>query len=628
MQFIDANGNPLVGGKLYTYASGTTTPLATYTDATAATPNTNPVIMDSRGECSVWLGASSYSLTLKDSLDSLIWTADEINGLATAGSLSTYIALLTSSAGAANIGFIQAGAGAAATTAQAKLRERVSVKDFGAVGNGSTDDTTAIQAGLTACTGKELYFPAGTYIVSTTLTVKTKTTLVGDGINKSILKLASGASASASMLTNFTISGTANVYYDTDIEVTGLTFDGNSNATRTSELLGFAKVQNLYFHGNSVQNSTFIGLATSAGINSIITENLFTNCGRPQPSTTSAPAFWCATTAQGTSYDVRVDGNYFYYNLWSAAYFMPTRGSFSNNICISNGESTIFSNSTGAYLRIENNQITGAIRSNISGSGIECGASHTIIQGNMIDSCASDGISLTAVQNCIIANNQIFNNGQETAYYPYACGIAILTDAVSPGQPDHIDIHDNRIGDRQASKTQYAAIGLGHYGSGSPITNLAIHHNDFSEQKTATYYNFSATTYGTGSYTANNYIANGALEPPFKYVTFTTNSSTGDQAITGVGFRLRAIEIIAVIASTTQSFQSVGWNDGNGGSCVYTAVDGTGKRSGQTTGIIAIKDGGGTALTSATIVSADVDGFTFNLSVATSVAVCIAKCFP
>jgi hypothetical protein len=40
LQFFDANGNPLVGGKLFTYAAGTTTPLATYTDSTGLTPNT------------------------------------------------------------------------------------------------------------------------------------------------------------------------------------------------------------------------------------------------------------------------------------------------------------------------------------------------------------------------------------------------------------------------------------------------------------------------------------------------------------------------------------------------------------------------------------------------------------
>ena len=79
MQFFTAAGVPLVGGKLFTYASGTTTPLATYTDSTANFTNTNPVILDSRGEANVWFGPSRYTLLLKDSLDNLIWTAAGIN---------------------------------------------------------------------------------------------------------------------------------------------------------------------------------------------------------------------------------------------------------------------------------------------------------------------------------------------------------------------------------------------------------------------------------------------------------------------------------------------------------------------------------------------------------------------
>ena len=44
LQFLDANGAPLAGGLLYTYAAGTTTPLASYTDSTGVTANTNPVV--------------------------------------------------------------------------------------------------------------------------------------------------------------------------------------------------------------------------------------------------------------------------------------------------------------------------------------------------------------------------------------------------------------------------------------------------------------------------------------------------------------------------------------------------------------------------------------------------------
>jgi hypothetical protein len=52
---IDDNGDPLVGGQLFTYISGSSTPADTWTDATGSQENTNPVILDSRGEASVWL---------------------------------------------------------------------------------------------------------------------------------------------------------------------------------------------------------------------------------------------------------------------------------------------------------------------------------------------------------------------------------------------------------------------------------------------------------------------------------------------------------------------------------------------------------------------------------------------
>lgn len=58
----------------------------------------------------------------------------------------------------------QGGAGSVTTNVKAKLQEFVSVKDFGAVGDGVTDDTAAIQAAVTAQQGKSLYFPSGIYV--------------------------------------------------------------------------------------------------------------------------------------------------------------------------------------------------------------------------------------------------------------------------------------------------------------------------------------------------------------------------------------------------------------------------------------------------------------------------------
>jgi len=79
LQFFDLNGAPLSGGLLYTYAAGTTTPLASYTDSTGLIANTNPIVLDSRGEANVWLGTASYKLALYTSAGVLIWTVDNIS---------------------------------------------------------------------------------------------------------------------------------------------------------------------------------------------------------------------------------------------------------------------------------------------------------------------------------------------------------------------------------------------------------------------------------------------------------------------------------------------------------------------------------------------------------------------
>lgn len=79
MQFFDINGEPLVGGKVYTYLAGTTTPQATYTDNTGATANPNPVILNARGEASIWLSGANFKFKLTDANDVEIWTVDYIS---------------------------------------------------------------------------------------------------------------------------------------------------------------------------------------------------------------------------------------------------------------------------------------------------------------------------------------------------------------------------------------------------------------------------------------------------------------------------------------------------------------------------------------------------------------------
>lgn len=174
-QFFDANGDPLVGGKLYSYAAGTTTPLATYTDSTGTIPNTNPIILDANGQCQMWLGANKYKLNLTDAsgVQQNGWPLDNVT--------SDYkYDQLVSKDGSSFIGFSQTETGSVYRTVEAKLRDCVSVEDFGAIGDGVTDDTNAIQSAVN--TGKPVAFSNGkSYRKTAPITYTGKAVIYGNG---------------------------------------------------------------------------------------------------------------------------------------------------------------------------------------------------------------------------------------------------------------------------------------------------------------------------------------------------------------------------------------------------------------------------------------------------------------
>lgn len=66
-QFNDANGDPLAGGTIDVYLAGTTTRTNTWQDRSQSILNTNPIILDGSGACTIWLDPSlSYKLVVKD----------------------------------------------------------------------------------------------------------------------------------------------------------------------------------------------------------------------------------------------------------------------------------------------------------------------------------------------------------------------------------------------------------------------------------------------------------------------------------------------------------------------------------------------------------------------------------
>lgn len=83
-QFFNNSGVPLTGGKLYTYAAGTTTPLPSYTTSAGNVAHTNPIVLDSAGRVpnggEIWITSQIYKFVLHTSTDVLIASYDNVVG--------------------------------------------------------------------------------------------------------------------------------------------------------------------------------------------------------------------------------------------------------------------------------------------------------------------------------------------------------------------------------------------------------------------------------------------------------------------------------------------------------------------------------------------------------------------
>jgi hypothetical protein len=138
--------------------------------------------------------------------------------------------------GSHQVDFLPAGTGAVTTLLQDKLREVVSVKDFGALGNGSNDDTAEIQAAITYAAslataspnrGMVVYFPPGQYIVSGSLTISSsRVSLRGAG--SSHVRILRAANYGNTFTIQSETAGTLNIL--TRVEISGMTLEHNVGA--------------------------------------------------------------------------------------------------------------------------------------------------------------------------------------------------------------------------------------------------------------------------------------------------------------------------------------------------------------------------------------------------------------
>lgn len=271
--FSDRDGSPLQSGYLYFGVTGLpaeTNPTTVYWDEALTIPVAQPVRTKNgfpynNGTPAIIWTAGDVSLAVKNKKLATVFTsltnATVYSQIAAAE--AAILADLAVPGGSDLVGHKGTGAAATTTTVGAKLRQIVNIKDYGAVGDGVTDDTLAVQRAITNSTGA-VYIPAGTYLI-TGVTLTTGKQLIGENRATSILKLKTALSG----------NGMINAVYADNIVVENLTIDGGSLVGTKNALINF-------FGCNyaRIENNTFINVDQFAvGCNSmqyyIIRSNVF-----------------------------------------------------------------------------------------------------------------------------------------------------------------------------------------------------------------------------------------------------------------------------------------------------------------------------------------------------------------
>ena len=234
------------------YVAGTSTAATLYSD-NGITPLANPFLSSSTGQVSFYAANGLYDLVVsKIGYLTVTISAIELDDL-------------LAPSGSNSVGYLPAGTGAVATTVQTKLRETVSIKDFGAVGDGVADDTAAIQAAITAVQtagGGVVLFPTGTYKTTSTITLLSTVFLSGYGAT---ISWSGGAS---SVIT----TSTSGVTLTAGME--GLTVNG---ATTATTILALYSTYHCSFRDLTLKSTSTTNICLDLQVNTTGTTNADSN---------------------------------------------------------------------------------------------------------------------------------------------------------------------------------------------------------------------------------------------------------------------------------------------------------------------------------------------------------------
>jgi hypothetical protein len=590
LQFIDSNGSPLAGGKVYYYIPNTSTLKSTYQDSAQTILNTNPIVLDAAGRAIVW-GSGAYRQVVYDQFGNLVW--DQVTQDANAGLIgnmtdkryvagtdftpgtTTQLALpsapgtltnmwvffdaayqaddqmsvvgttltfnspipvgvqevnvkigSTVAVGTPAAGSITDNSIASGTKLYNRINDIIDVKDYGAVGNGTTDDTAAFNLAVAAAASKggaTVFVPAGNYLLSSTILLSIpNVSIEGDSPYSATIRVPSGATGFAGYNPNAVFVINADNCGIRSLGMNGniannasLSFGAIANTTAVSGIF----VEDCYIHDfiyngiilnpltgtttnfhidrNRVENVGWGGITAYCCTHGTINDNSVTSCGASGIQTDANPS----TGNTNITQSVTIDGNYVTKavpptHIVSAAAetgFLIGIGAgdsyitISNNLCFDNrnavydgiglgqdgthvNEGLIFDSNVVVYAGLY---------------GIDVASNH-VVSNNYIRFSAQQGIKLGTDTGGNLVNATVTDNiidGCNFAGLGSNQGIwvaATLTVGLPTALYANIKISGNRVVDY--APTPHTVYGLGiDFKSGLTYQNCDFSYNDFSQ---------------------------------------------------------------------------------------------------------------------------------------------------
>lgn len=450
--FTDAAGKPLVGGKVYTYDAGTSSPRPTYQDAAGTVPNTNPVVLDARGEATIfWSGA--YKVVLKDASDDTIWSVDEV--FDEGSSLRSDLAETGAGKGA---GMVVLSDG---RTVQKFADDFVSVTGFGAVSG--SPSTASVQSAIN--TGKRVYVPAGDFTVGT-LTLVNNVQIFGEGrlVSDNTGPIFTGVGVSGFVLSCRLKGGNVAQHgvvltNCTDFVIQDSEFDGfGSSGSFHGAILINGTSSNFRISGNVCKNGLGVtaadisiggsangGVITGNRCVSANSEGITVQVTAGNPARLTVSNNYCAGHARhgilgvydnGKPMQAAYSANVCHDNGWSGIYLQGQTSGVGNdsgqvsctgNICVANGgvdsaaifNSGIYVAGDLGYSIVGNTVVNSGFNSagvarTYAAEGIKCSnAENAVVSSNNIRNSSRYGIELTgtSINNVTITDNVVVDSG-------------------------------------------------------------------------------------------------------------------------------------------------------------------------------------------------------------------------